>query len=88
MRRLLSLLFFGFFAIFFYNRLDNLGYLNPDHLFAVSLCDHPISYKIGTFDPKFGITKEEFSSDIRKATAASGKSRTKNHCLFLIPTLH
>jgi gas vesicle protein len=82
MRRLLSLLFFGFFAIFFYNRLDNLGYLNPDHLFAVSLCDHPISYKIGTFDPKFGITKEEFSSDIRKATAVWEKSYQKPLFVF------
>lgn len=55
---------FGYFGY----TLNTLGYLNPDHLLAVSLCDKPIAYKIGEVDDRFELSREEFTARTQVAS--------------------
>lgn len=59
----LSFFIFAVFVaagIFYYTRAENL------HLFSRP-CAKPITYSLGTFDPKFGISQEKFLDDVNKA---------------------
>jgi len=78
MKRILILLIasVAVFILVFQNRLvlaetiENIVYHSP--------CDTPISYRIGTVDSRFNMTREEFLSSIREAdsiwTSAYGKN--------------
>ena len=41
-------------------------------------CSQPIHWKIGKIDPRFNISKEDFTSDIEKAASVWEKSQNKN----------
>ncbi len=58
-----------FFVLFF--GLLVLGVLfrqNIAVLLSYSLCDNPIPYKIGTIDPKFGLSATDVLADTKAAT--------------------
>ena len=55
--------------------------LKADFIAKYFPCKQPILYSIGTFDPKFGISKEEFITDI--ARAASVWEKPINRKLFV-----
>ncbi len=50
------------------------AYANPEsrnyiaYKLSYSLCDRPIHYHINTVDPKFNLSKEEFTQDVNQAT--------------------
>jgi hypothetical protein len=39
------------------------------HFFTPAPCSEPLAYSLDTFDPKFGVSKEEFLSDIKIAAS-------------------
>ncbi len=69
---------FGVTGFILVNQLKNSGFLNPEHLLAVSVCDQPLKYKIGDVDPKFGISKDKFAKFTDQATQIWEKDFHKN----------
>lgn len=61
-------------------RVVTLPYSNQTKFLYFSPCDNPIHYKIDAVDPKFGLSKEEFTKDV--ALAASAWDRTIDKNLF------
>jgi len=45
--------------------------------FSFSYCDQPIGYRVDTIDPKFGLTRDQFLSDINQATSIWGDAYGK-----------
>lgn len=60
-------------GVIYYYRESWADFINPP-----KPCSKPITYSIGTFDTKFGITKEEFVRDIEKAGSVWEKATGKN----------
>lgn len=46
--------------------------------FSFSICDSPISYRVDTVDPKFNLSKNEFTNDIAQAAQIWDKAVGKN----------
>ena len=49
-----------------------------DFIYPPKPCSKPLTYSIGSFDPRFGITKEDFIKDIVKAESIWEKASGKN----------
>jgi hypothetical protein len=47
-------------------------------LLSYSQCDQPLSYKIGSIDPRFGISQSDVSEDSREATELWSSAEGKN----------
>src|SRR5579885_3127308 len=65
----LGKIFFGLLvlvAVFVY--MDKPVLAEVESKFYFSYCDQPIKYRIDTVDPRFGITKDQFLTDIQQAT--------------------
>jgi len=65
MRKLLVLPFLAIILIAILNPTTQTYLANK---LSYSLCDSPIKYKIETVDPKFNLSKEEFSQDVDQAS--------------------
>lgn len=65
MKKLLFLPFLAVILIFFLNPNTQSFLANK---LSYSLCDQPIKYKIDTVDPKFNLSRQEFTSDVDQAT--------------------
>ncbi len=63
-------------AIFF--GVASLPYSDQTKFLYFSPCDKPITYKIDTVDPKFGLTKDEFTKNVTLAANAWEKAIDKN----------
>ena len=63
-KTIIPLIIFGVAAYFFRSQLFNL-WIQLNHTYFP--CAQPISYSIGTFDTKFGISKDQFLSALNKA---------------------
>lgn len=46
--------------------------------FSFSLCDKPIKYRIDTIDPKFNLSKSQFTNDIAQAAQIWDKASVRN----------
>ncbi len=59
-------------------KVVRLPYSNNTKFLYFSPCDTPIRYHIDTVDPKFGLSKEEFTQDVALASSAWDKVEGKN----------
>ena len=55
-----------------------LGYNSYTQAFYFSECDKPFTYKIGSVDPKFGVSEDEFLNYTKQAEDVWEKSEIKN----------
>lgn len=53
-----------------------------DNLFSYSICDEPIKYRIDTVDPKFNLSKEQFSLDVNQAAQIWNNEADKNLFIY------
>ena len=56
----------------------SLGYFVYLQYFAAKPCQQPIEYKIGTLDPRFGVSESQFKADISQASNIWSKAIGKN----------
>lgn len=78
MRKLLTFLLVVLLATFILNSPAFSLSSKINQALNKSVCDQPISYRIDFIDPKFGISKEEFGSDIKQAAKIWDDSINKN----------
>lgn len=58
--------------------IATLPYSDQTKFLYFSPCDKPIQYRVDNVDPKFGISKEEFTQDVALASDAWDKAEGKN----------
>lgn len=66
----------GILAIFL--RIATLPYSSQTKFLYFSPCNNPIHYRIDTVDPKFGLSKEEFTRDVAQAANTWDRAIDKN----------
>ncbi len=78
MKKNLTFAFFIIILFFLFSYSSNLNTSSLSNLFSYSVCDQPIPYRIDTVDPKFNLSREDFSSDINEATQIWERPINKN----------
>src|SRR5438874_1910937 len=62
------LILLGLFVLANFNKTEIFLGDKFKQYFTYSSCDKPVTYKLGSLDPRFGLTKEEFLKDTKEAS--------------------
>lgn len=78
MKKIIIFAFFIVILLSLFSYSNNLNTSSLSNLFSYSVCDQPIKYRIDTVDPKFNLSREDFSYDIDEATQIWERPINKN----------